>query len=135
MLYLIVGFLFFVVLVLVLVFVVFKKSKNDAPDSKGKKAKKAPAETLEELIKILKTEKKELSRVEDTIDKMLADFPFPENEKEANRHFEYVYYFSKNPLPSAKLIVKMQKLLCEANPKYTKLIEEFQMRGVEARKK
>ena len=66
---------------------------------------------------------------------MTKNFPFPENENEANQYFEFVYFFAKNPLTTAKLIVKMQKDLSDANPKYKKQIEDFQMRGVEARQR
>jgi len=130
MLYLIGGFLLFVVLLLVLILFVFKK----APTSE-EKVVKAPKQTLEMLVKILKTEKSDLSKVEDALETMLKSYPFPENDKEAEEHFKFVYFFAKNPLPSARLIVQMQKKLCEANPKHAKAIEDFQVRGVDARKK
>lgn len=128
MLYLIGGFLLFVVLLLVLILFVFKKAPVE------EKVILKPKQTLKSLIDILKTEKKDLFKVEDTLAIMLKSYPFPENDKEAEEHFKFVYYFAKNPLPTAKLIVQMQKKLCEANPKHAKSIEDFQVRGVDARK-
>ncbi len=130
MLYLIGGFLLFVVLLLVVIIFVFKKS----PPSEAEPVKKEQM-SLSQLIKTLKTEKSDLSKIEKTLEVMLKSYPFPDNEKEAEEHFKFVYFFAKNPLPSAKLIVQMQKKLCEKNPKHAKAIEDFQVRGVDARKK
>jgi len=130
MLYLIGGFILFVVLLLVIILFVFKKSPKPQ-----EVVKKAPEQTLNMLVQTLKTEKSDLDKIEKTLELMLKNYPFPENEKEAEEHFKFVYFFAKNPLPSARLIVQMQKKLCEANPKYAKAIEDFQVRGVDARKK
>ncbi len=130
MLYLIGGFFLFVVLLLVVIIFIFKKS----PPSEVEPIKKAQM-SLSQLIKTLKIEKSDLSKIEKTLEIMLKSYPFPEDEKEAEEHFKFVYFFAKNPLPSAKLIVKMQKELFEKNPKHAKAIEDFQVRGVDARKK
>ena len=130
MLYLVGGFLLFIVLLIIIIIFVFKKSPA-AP----KEAVSTPKQTLKSLIEILKTEKSDLSKVEKTLEIMLKSYPFPENDTDAEDHFKFVYYFAKNPLPSAKLIVQMQKKLCEANQKHAKAIEDFQVRGVDARKK
>jgi len=130
MLYLIGGFLLFVVLLLVVIIFVFKKSP-----AQEEPVAKAPKQTLTMLIKTLKTEKSDLRKIEEALEIMLKNYPFPENDNEAEEHFKFVYFFAKNPLPSAKLIVQMQKKLCEANPKHAKAIEDFQVRGVDARKK
>ena len=134
MIYLVGSFLLFVILLLVVVFFVFKKSKNSDSKSEASLETVVKKQTLESLIEILKKENKDLKKVEETLAVMLKFFPFPEKEKDANEHFKFVYFFAKNPLPSAKLVVKMQKMLCEKNPRYAKVIEEFQMRGVEDRK-
>jgi len=134
MLYLIGFFLLFIILLFIIVLFVFKKSKNPSCEIEDKPAPTITF-TLESLIKTLKTEKKELSKIDGLVEKVAQNFPFPENEKEASQHFEFVYFYAKNPLPTAKMIVQMQKILTLANPKYAKQIEEFQMRGVEARKK
>jgi len=132
MLYLIGFFLLFVVVLLIIIILVFKKSK---PQSCELTEKSKPVLTLESIIKILKNEKNDKDKVNSLVEEMAKKFPFPENEKEANKHFEFVYFYAKNPLPTAKKIVEMQKILSYANPKYAKQIEDFQMRGVEARKK
>lgn len=130
MLYLIGFFLLFVLFLLVIIVFVFKKSKTPVSDVKVK-----PAMTLESLVETLKTEKTDKKIIDGILEKMLKNFPFPENERDANRHFEFVYFYARNPLSTAKMIVHMQKELSQANPKHAKLIEEFQMRGVEVRKK
>jgi len=131
MLYLVGFFLLFIIILIVITVVVFKKSKPPACEIEQKPKKSLG---LDDLLKILKTQKKEVSKIEEALALMCKNFPFPENENEANKHFEFVYFFAKNPLSSAKLIVKMQKDLTAVNPKYAKQIEDFQMRGVEARK-
>jgi len=131
MLYLVGFFLLFIIILIVITFVVFKKSKPQVCDIDPKPTKVL---SLDDLLKTLKTQKDEVSKIEETLSLMCKNFPFPDNEKDANKHFEFVYFFAKNPLSSAKLIVKMQKDLTAVNPKYSKQIEDFQMRGVEARK-
>jgi len=91
-------------------------------------------QSLEELINIVKTQKHDLKEIENALVSMTNKFPFPEDESKAKKHFEFVYFFSKNPLCTAKLIVKMQKELSLANPKYAKQIESYQMLAVDARK-
>lgn len=130
MLYLIGFFLLFILILLVIVMFVFKKPKPPAVETKAK-----PVITLESLIETLKKEKTDKKVIEGLLEKMMADFPFPDNERDANRHYEFVYFYARNPLPTAKMIVRMQQELSKINPKHSKLIEEFQMRGVEARKK
>ncbi len=132
--YLIGSFLLFVLLLLVLILYVFKRSKRQS-NKADEQPKNKNELTLDAMIKILKTEKKELSKIEGIVEKMAKNFPFPENDREANKHFEFVYFYAKNPLSTAKMIVQMQKILTEANPKYAKQIEDFQMRGVDARAK
>jgi len=134
MLYLIGFFLLFIIILIVITLVVFKKSKAPScpVDFDEKKEKTL---SLDDLLKVLKTQKSDRSKIEETLEVMKTKFPFPENEKDANQYFEYVYFFAKNPLSTAKLIVQMQKELTSVNPKYAKQIEDFQMRGVEARKK
>ena len=134
MLYLVGFFLLFIIILIVITITVFKKAKPQICEIDPQQ-KKDKTVTLDDLLKTLKTEKKELSKIEEALNVMQKKFPFPENEKDANKHFEFVYFFAKNPLPGAKLIVKMQKDLTLVNSKYSKQIEEFQMRGVEARKK
>lgn len=129
MLYLIGSFLLFILLLLVIIVFVFKKSKAPVAEVKAK-----PAMTVESLVETLKTEKTDRKIIDGLLEKMLKNFPFPENERDANKHFEFVYRYAKNPLSTAKMIVHMQKELSQVNPKHAKLIEEFQMRGVEARK-
>ena len=131
MLYLVGFFLLFIIILIVITFVVFKKSKPQVCEIDPKPIKVL---SLDDLLKTLKTQKDEVSKIEETLSLMCKNFPFPDNEKDANKHFEFVYFFAKNPLSSAKLIVKMQKDLTAVNPKYAKQIEDFQMRGVEARK-
>lgn len=131
MLYLVSFFIVFILFLLVIVYFVFKKSPGTAEQSTHYTQK----ETLEALLKIVVNEKKELFKVEAALDEMVKAFPFPESEKEAGEYFKFVYYYAKNPLPTAKMIVHMQKTLTEKNPKYAKQIEAFQMRGVEARNK
>ena len=131
MLYLVGFFLLFIIILIIITFVVFKKSKPQVCDIDPKPTKVL---TLDDLLKTLKTQKEEVSKVEEALSLMCKNFPFPDKEKDANKHFEFVYFFAKNPLSSAKLIVKMQKELTAVNPKYAKQIEDFQMRGVEARK-
>jgi len=132
MLYLIGFFLLFIIILIVITLVVFKKSKPKSCEVAPKTV--SNPRSLDELVKTVKTQKEELSKIEEALSVMCQQFPFPENENEANKHFEFVYFFAKNPLSSAKLIVKMQKDLTSVNPRYAKQIEEFQMRGVEARK-
>ncbi|MFC2073641.1 hypothetical protein ACFLR3_00165 [Campylobacterota bacterium] len=132
MAWLIGSFILFILLLLIVVILVFKKSKpSEIPSAPVKKTKI----TLESLTQVLKNEKKEITKIEDALDKMASSFPFPDNEKDANDHFKFVYFYAKNPLTDAKMIVKMQKKLSQINPKYAKQIENFQMIGVEARKK
>ncbi len=134
MLYLIGFFLLFILLLLLIIIFVFKKSKKTSPETEERPAQKS-ASSLEGLINILKTEKQDKSKIDETLDTMVKDFPFPQNEKDAHDHFKYVYFYAKNPLSTAKMIVQMQKQLTQINPKYIKQIEAYQMRGVEARKK
>ena len=133
MFYLIGFFLLFVLLLLVIIYFVFKKSKPEVCEI-NPEPKQASTYTLESLIKVLKTEKKDASVIDDALEKMVGSFPFPDNEKEAGQHFKFVYFYAKNPLATAKMIVQMQKKVSLANPKHAKQIEEFQMRGVDARK-
>lgn len=132
MAWLIGSFILFILLLLIVIIFVFKKTK--VPDKPSVQAQK-PKVTLESLTQILKNETKDMAKVEDALNKMASSFPFPENEKDANSHFKFVYFYAKNPLTDAKMIVKMQKKLSQINPKYAKQIENFQMIGVEARKK
>ena len=133
MLYLVGFFILFIIILIVVTVVVFKKSKPQKcainPESKPEKEM-----SLEMLLKTVKSSKSDLTAIEKALSVMVQKFPFPENENKANPHFEFVYFFAKNPITSAKLIVKMQKDLSLKNPKYKKQIEDFQMRGVEARK-
>jgi len=132
MAWLIGSFILFILLFLIVIVFVFKKTKSaEVPSQPVKKMNI----TLDSLIQILKTEKKDTSKVEDTLAKVVSSFPFPENENDANEHLKYVYFYAKNPLTTAKMIVQMQKRLSEINPRYAKQIENFQMIGVEARKK
>jgi len=96
--------------------------------------KKEKVMTLDMLLATVKNSKLSLGEMEKALSTMLEKFPFPESERDANQYFEFVYFFAKNPLTTAKLIVKMQKDLSVKNPKYKKQIEDYQMRGVEARK-
>jgi uncharacterized membrane protein len=130
MFYLIGGFLLFVVLLLIIIIIVFKKSP-----AAEEELVPVPKQTLSSLVQTLKTEKSDLSKIEESLEIMLKRYPFPENDQEAEEHYKFVYFFARNPLSTAKLIVQMQKRLCEANPKHAKAIEDFQMRGVDARKK
>lgn len=133
MLYMVGAFLFFVLFLLILILFVFKKSKkteSEIPLS----VKKTPAQLLDVYLTILKTEKNDRTKIEGMVDSVARQLPFPDNESEANKYFEFVYFYAKNPLTSAKMVVYMHKVLSEANPKYTKQIEDFQMRGVDARK-
>ena len=133
MLYLVGFFILFVIILIIITVVVFKKSKPQSckiePDLKQEK----PI-SLQMLLKTVKSSKAELSEIEKALSIMVQKFPFPENEDKANQYFEFVYFFAKHHLCTAKLIVKMQKELALKNPKYTKQIEDFQMRGIEARK-
>lgn len=131
MLYLVGFFLLFIIILIIITVSVFKKSK---PKSYELPEKPEAALTLDDLLKIVKTQKKDRTQIEEALAYMTENFPFPENESGANQYFEFVYFFAKNPLSTAKLIVKMQKDLSEVNPKYKRQIEDFQMRGVEARK-
>jgi len=132
MLYIIVGFILLVLVLLVVSIFVFKKPKQEV---KVEKAKKSKIYTLDELIEVLKKEKKDIKIIENTLAVFVSKFPFPVDENEAKMHFKYVYFYSKNPLPTAKMIVSMQKQLCELHPKHCKSIEAYQMSGVDARKK
>jgi len=134
MLYLVGFFLLFVVIMFIIIMFILKKSKKQEYETQPQ-PDNTIGFTLESLVNTLKTEKKELAKIDGLVEKMVQNFPFPDDEKEANKHFEFVYFYAKNPLPTAKMIVQMQKTLTEANPKHAKLIEEFQMRGVDARKK
>lgn len=134
MLYFIVFFIVLIIFLLIIVFFVFKKSKPE-PSETVPQTKTSAGVTLDSLINTLKSEKKELSKIEEALEKMAKGFPFPENENEASEYFKFVYYYAKNPLTSAKMIVEMQKKLTLKNPKYAKQIEEYQMRGIDARSK
>ena len=129
MLYLVGTFLLFSALLLVAVFVIFKKSKKD------ENIKEPNGYTLETLVSIVKNENKEVLKIEEALNHLVTSFPFPENINEAKKHFEFVYLYAKNPLSTAKMIINMQKKVSKANPKFSKEIEKFQMRGVEDRSK
>ena len=125
-------FIIFIIALLVIIVSVLKKPK----------AKSCPIDTkinvdctLDALIEIVKEEMEDVSKLNVALEKVFRGYPFPDNPKEANAHFKFVYYYAKNPLTTAKMIVQMQKTLAEANPQYKKQIEDFQMRGVDARKK
>jgi len=133
MLYMVGAFLFFVLFLLVIILFVFKKSKKTETKI-STSVKKTPAQKLDAYLKILKTEKNDHTKIEGMVDAVAKELPFPQNESEANKYFEFVYFYAKNPLTTAKMVVYMHKALSEANPKYTKQIEDFQMRGVDARK-
>jgi len=112
---------------------VFKHSKGkSAKTSSSTNTKKT--QSLEDLIQVVKTQKHDLHMIESALRTMIMNFPFPEDASKANKHLEFVYYFTKNPLCTAKLIVKMQKELSRVNPKYAKQIESYQMLAVDARK-
>ncbi len=132
MAWLIGSFILFILLLLVVVVFVFKRAKSSKVSFEPEEKENV---TLESLIEILKREKKEVSKIEGALNKVVSSFPFPENENDANEYFKFVYFYAKNPLTTAKMIVKMQHRLSEANPKYAKQIEEFQMIGVDARSK
>ncbi len=132
MAWLIGAFILFILLFLIIVVFVFKRAKRVDVPSEPVKPKDV---TLESLTQILKRETKEIARVEDALDTVVKNFPFPKDEKQANEHFKFVYFYAKNPLTTAKMIVKMQHRLSEANPQYAKQIENFQMIGIEARNK
>ena len=133
MLYMVGAFLFFVLFLLILILFVFKKSKKTEYEIPSN-VKKTPSQLLDTYLKILKTEKNDRAKIEGMVDTVARELPFPHNESEANKYFEFVYFYAKNPLATAKMVVYMHKALSEANPKYTKQIEDFQMRGVDARK-
>lgn len=133
MLYLVGAFLLFILILLVIVFFVFKKSKPETCEINPQPTKKILS--LQDYIALLKTEKSDKDIFTGMLDSVVRKYPFPGNEKEAKTHFEFVYYYAKNPMTTAKMIVEMQQKLAKANPKYAKQIEQFQMQGVEARKK
>ena len=112
--------------------IVFNRAEPQVQKISTLKDNESPS--LDELIKIVKTQKQDVKEVEKTLAFMVDKYPFPEDETKANKHFEFVYFFAKNSLCTAKLIVKMQKELSAANPKYTKQIENYQMLAVDARK-
>ncbi len=132
MAWLIGSFVLFILFFLIIIVIIFKKTKS-APVPTRTVEKKAP--TLDSLIQVLKSEKKDVKKVEAALSYVVDHFPFPENENAANQHFKFVYFYAKNPLTTAKMIVNMQKRLSIVNPKYVKQIENFQMVGVEARNK
>ena len=133
MLWLVGFFILFIIVLLIITVLVFRKPKPKVSTVESKTVLSID-DTLESLTEVLKTETKDISKIKETLEKMLVGFPFPENEKEANGHLKYVYFYAKNPLANAKMIVEMQKRLTQKNPSYAKHIEDFQMRGVEARK-
>jgi hypothetical protein len=133
MLYMIGAFLLFVLFLLILIVYVLKRPKNKERTSTPISSTK-DTQTIDAFIKVLKTEKKDRSVIEGMVDKVANEFPFPQDEREATKYFEFVYFYAKNPLTTAKMIVYMDKALRLANPKYAKQIEDFQMRGVDARK-
>ena len=132
MLWLIGFFIGFIIILLVVIVAVSRKPKPDAYEVTPKIKVDC---SLESLIEVLKSETKEISKVNETLEKMILGFPFPENKNQAGEYFKYVYFYAKNPLTTAKMIVQMQKRLTQDNPQYAKQIEDFQMRGVESRKK
>lgn len=132
MIYLAGFFLFFILFLLLIVFFVLKKSKKEVPAANFEPRKET---TLESLIEKLKAETKDVKKLDDLLQKMADEFPFPQEEKDANLHLKFVYFYAKNPLTTAKMIVEMQKALTLINPKYAKQIETYQMSGVESRKK
>ncbi len=132
MAWLIGSFVLFILFFLIIIVIIFKKTKS-VPVPTRTVEKKAP--TLDSLIQVLKSEKKDVNKVESALSYVVDHFPFPENENAANQHFKFVYFYAKNPLTTAKMIVNMQKRLSIVNPKYVKQIENFQMVGVEARNK
>lgn len=132
MIYLAGFFLFFILFLLLIVFFVLKKSKKEVPAANFELRKET---TLESLIEKLKAETKDVKKLDDLLQKMADEFPFPQEEKDANLHLKFVYFYAKNPLTTAKMIVEMQKALTLINPKYAKQIETYQMSGVESRKK
>ena len=131
MLWLIGFFIVFIIILLIIIVVVSNKSKTEVCEIRPKIKVDC---SLESLINTLKTEKSDISKINATLEKMLLGFPFPENKNDAGEYFKYVYFYAKNPLTSAKMIVQMQKKLTQANPEYAKQIEDFQMRGVDSRK-
>ncbi len=133
MLYMVGAFIFFVLFLLLLIVFVFKKSKKTEYESTPK-AVETSTQILDSYIKILKTEKKDRSLIEGMVDRVADELPFPQDERKATKYFEFVYFYAKNPLTTANMIVYMDKALRQANPKYAKQIEEFQMRGIDARK-
>jgi hypothetical protein len=133
MLYMVGAFLFFVLFLLMLILFVLKRPKKKEYESVPK-ANKKETQTIDAFIKVLKTEKKDRSVIEGMVDRVANELPFPQDEREATKYFEFVYFYAKNPLTTAKMIVYMDKVLSMANPKYAKQIEDFQMRGVDARK-
>lgn len=132
MAWLIGSFILFILFFLIIIILIFNKSKS-APAPVKPVEKTIP--TLESLTQLLKSETKDGAKVEYALTYVVDHFPFPENENDANKHFKFVYFYAKNPLTTAKMIVQMQKRLSSVNPKYIKQIENFQMVGVEARKK
>ncbi|PHR56731.1 MAG: hypothetical protein COA44_07725 [Arcobacter sp.] len=133
MLYLVGFFILFIIILIVITIMVFKKSKPEACKIESE-LKKEKVISLDMLLKTVKSSKSDLAEMQKALCVMGQKFPFPENEDEANPYFEFVYFFAKHPSSTAKLIVKMQKELALQNTKYKKQIEDFQMRGVEARK-
>lgn len=133
MLYMVGAFLFFVLFLLMLILFVLKRPKKTELET-ASKVSTTETQTIDALIKILKTEKKNRSALEGMVEKVANELPFPKDEREATKYFEFVYYYAKNPLTTAKMIVYMDKTLSLANPKYAKQIEDFQMRGIDARK-
>ena len=126
---------FFIVFIIILLVVIVAVSRKPKPDAYEVTPKIKVDCSLESLIEVLKSETTEISKVNETLEKMILGFPFPENKNQAGEHFKYVYFYAKNPLTTAKMIVQMQKRLTQDNPQYAKQIEDFQMRGVESRKK
>ncbi len=133
MLYMVGAFIFFVLFLLIIIVFVFKKSKKTEYESTPK-AVETSTQILDTFIKILKTEKNDRSLLEGMVDRVADELPFPQDERKATKYFEFVYFYAKNPLTTANMIVYMDKALRQANPKYAKQIEEFQMRGIDARK-
>ncbi|NWF66171.1 MAG: hypothetical protein HXX81_01755 [Campylobacterales bacterium] len=97
--------------------------------------------TLRDLLDIVSNQNSSKSEITKAVDIFIAKFPFPKRygtalpeDKGIKDYFNFVFLHAKHKSSDAKMIVRLNKELVAKNESYKLEIEEYEKRGLEARK-
>lgn len=117
-------------------------SKKKAPAKKTpiKKSvkKKVSNKSIEDMIAIVRNVKSSRKDIDDSLDYVVKYLPFPSKRgiaipNETSRYFQYVFSYCKNSKVDAKRMVRGVLRLKQANPGYTRELDDIESKAVAAR--